>query len=227
MEQKQRMLSEGDLLLLSRCPVFTGLSTERLAALLEDLVQLRHFEKGEIIFSPSRFDEMLGVVLEGLAVAEKSSGVILNRFEAGSCFGVATLFSPHKRYVTTVRASSACSVAFFSEEAMKALFRAEESIALNYISFLSGRIHFLNSKIDKFTAVSAEEKLVLWLLERYENGSTIIRLDCSYGELADTLALGRSSLYRAMDQLIEEGILKKEKKLLCILDPDKLLSQIH
>ncbi len=227
MKELHYRLSKSDLHILINSPIFTGISEEKLKFLLESKVSLRSFDKDEIIYSPKNFEESLGIVLKGSAVAEKSAGVILNHFKAGSCFGVATLFSPHKRYVTTVKASSSCCIAFFTEDSMKELFRAEERIALNYITFLSGRIHFLNSKIDTFTAVSAEDKLSLWLLEQYESSGSCIQLDRSYGELADSLAIGRSSLYRALDQLEAAGILKKEKKLLHILDPEKLVSQIH
>ena len=41
-------------------------------------------------------------------------------------------------------------------------------------------------------------------------------------KLAESLDLGRSSLYRAMDALEADGILKKDKKLLTILDMDAL-----
>ncbi len=212
---------------LSLSPIFEGIPVTELDSLLKDDVEIGHFYSGEIIFSPLHFEERLGILLSGSAVAVKPGGVVLNHFGPGSCFGVATLFSPHKTYVTTVKAQQDCSIAFFSEEAMRQLFREREQIALNYITFLSSRIHFLNRKIDKFTAVSAEEKLALWLLEQLESGNSIIQMSCSYAQLADMLDLGRASLYRAFDHWEAVGVLRKEKKLLYVLDADKLLTHTN
>ena len=222
MEKVEKLLSSEQLHLISKNPIFRSVSLPRLEELLQSKIQLTSFQKDEIIYSPKHFKERIGFLLKGSALAEKNKGsVILNTFEAGSCFGVATLFSPSERYVTTVRAKSDCLVAFLSGEAMTRLFREESQISLNYISFLSSRIHFLNRKIDQFTAVSAEEKLIFWLLEQAERSNPFY-IPHSYANLADMLDLGRSSLYRALDALEAEGLLKKDGKLLEITDPERL-----
>ena len=165
MKRTEHSLTEEQLQLAAQNPIFRSVALSRLAELLEREVLLCSFRKDEIIYSPDHFEERIGLFLSGTAVAEKSKGtVILNTFEAGNCFGVATLFSQSKCYVTTIRAKSNCLVAFLSGESMIRLFREEPQISLNYIAFLASRIHFLNRKIDQFTAVSAEEKLTLWLL---------------------------------------------------------------
>lgn len=222
MKSENICLTVEQLQLAAQSPIFQSVPLETLHRLMEQEVQLRSFDRGEIIYSPNHFEESIGLFLEGSAVAEKGRGsVILNTFQPGSWFGVATLFSHSKHYVTTVWAQTDCLVAFFSGEAMTRIFTEEPRISLNYISFLASRIHFLNRKIDKFTAVSAEEKVVLYLLEQAENGNPI-QLGISYAKLADMLNLGRSSLYRAMDALELAGLLKKEGKLLTILDMDAL-----
>ena len=218
MKRTEHSLTEEQLQLAAQNPIFRSVALSRLAELLEREVLLCSFRKDEIIYSPDHFEERIGLFLSGTAVAEKSKGtVILNTFEAGSCYGVATLFSQSKRYVTTIRAKSDCLVAFLSGESMIRLFREEPQISLNYIAFLASRIHFLNRKIDQFTAVSAEEKLTLWLLEQAER-SNPFRMPVSYAKLAEMLDLGRSSLYRALDALEAEGLLKKDGKLLEITD---------
>ena len=221
MECEQNTLNTEQLDLLSRCPVFQGIALERLAELLDGKIQLRFFQKEEIIYSPHHFEESLCVILEGRAAAVKKDSVLLNTFNAGSCFGVATLFCHSKRYVTTVLAKSRCLAAFLPAELMEELFQKEARISRNYIAFLASRIHFLNRKIDQFTAVSAEEKLAFYLLEQLEKGNPI-HMEMSFSCLADTLDLSRSSLYRAMDALEAEGILRKEGRLLHILSEEAL-----
>lgn len=222
MKEELCQLTDTLLILIAKNPIFQSVEAEKLKTLLEREGNIRSFSKDEVIFSPQHFEESVGLILQGNAVAEKGHGsVILNQFTPGSCFGVATLFSRSKCYVTTVRAKSDCQVLFLSGDSMSRLFREENKIALNYIAFLASRIHFLNRKIDQFTATSAEEKLALWLLEQAELQNPI-ELNISYAKLADMLDLGRSSLYRALSSLEENGILKKEGKRLTILDFSRL-----
>lgn len=218
----EKKLSKEQLLLIAKNPIFQSIPLGVLQPLLEQEVQLGCFKKGEVIYSPDSFEESMGLFLKGSAVAEKNNGsVILNTFSPGSCFGVASLFSRSRRYVTTVKAQSDCLVAFFSGDSMTRLFREEPQISLNYIAFLASRIHFLNRKIDQFTAVSAEDKVALWLLEQAEQENPF-QLSVSYAKLADMLDLGRSSLYRALDALEAAGILHKDGKLLTVLNMEKL-----
>ncbi len=221
MGDKDNNLNQDQLELLSHCPIFQGLSVAHLEKLLYGKVELRHFAREEIIYSPKHFEESLCLILKGSAVANKHGSVLLNTFQPGSCFGVATLFCSSKRYVTTVKAQSACLVAFFPAALMLDLFQKELRISQNYIAFLASRIHFLNRKIDQFTAVSAEDKLIYYLLEQLEQCNPIL-MEISYAKLADVLDLSRSSLYRAMDALESDGIIRKEGKLLYVLDVDAL-----
>lgn len=224
MQKEEKILNSEQLVAVSKCSIFQGIPLTRLAELFKEAVALCSFQKNEIIYSPHHFEESLCVILQGSAFAEKKDSVLLNTFEAGSCFGVATLFSHSKRYVATVRAKSSCLAAFFPAEQIEELFQKEAVIRQNYIAFLTSRILFLNRKIDQFTAVSAEEKLSFYLLEQLEKGNPI-RLTMSYSRLADVLDLSRSSLYRAMDALEAEGILKKEGRLLHILNEEALEQQ--
>jgi len=226
MEMEGITLDDDQLALIACCPIFQGISPQRLRELLANKVELRRFQKEEIIYSPKHFEESLCLILEGSAAADKHGSVLLNTFQPGSCFGVATLFSPSKRYVTTVKAKTTCLAALFPAALMEELMEKEPLISRNYISFLASRIHFLNRKIDQFTAVSTEEKLIYYLLEQLENSNPIC-MSLSYAKLADMLDLSRSSLYRAMDALEADGILRKEGKLLYILDADALELRIH
>lgn len=202
--------------------LFQNVLPETVCRLCWEKGQILAFAKGEVIYSPTHFQRSIGLFLSGSAQVEKGGGtVILNTLRPGDWFGVAALFSQSCRYVATVRAASSCRVAFFTYEGLTAMLAAEPVIGLNYISFLSSRIHFLNRKIDQFTAVSAEEKVALYLLEQTGNGSSF-SLPMSYAKLADSLDLSRSSLYRAMDALENAGVLKKEGRRLTVLDPEGL-----
>ena len=62
-------------------------------------------------------------------------------------FGAAALFNRYTDYVTTLTARSACRVVFFPQEMVRRLIAQDGGIAMAYISYLSGRIHFLARKL--------------------------------------------------------------------------------
>ena len=70
---------------------------------------------------------------------------------------------------------------------------------------------------------SAEQRLAGFLLSVCPKESPhIYHLPFTYLELAETLNIGRASLYRAMDSLQQYGVLQRNGRDLSILDPDVL-----
>ena len=115
------------------------------------------------------------------------------------------------------------------EELLKALFQKDFRLTEAYLSYLTERILFLNRRIDAFTAGSAAQRLAAYLLTQsvpLEGGG--LGLCWSSGNrLAQALNVGRASLYRAIDQLEESGLIQKEQKTLRILDAERLKKEIR
>lgn len=168
-----------------------------------------YFTRGEIIYAQEHFQKSLGILLEGEAAVQKESGTLLNILKVGSCFGVAALFAEAEKYVTTITARKNCSVLFISNEELVDLFRTYPDMALDYIAFLSGRIQFLNQKIDSFTSARTEDAVWNWLLTHADDTDKVMVVG-GFARLARELNMGRASLYRSLTQLEEAGRIKKE-----------------
>lgn len=196
------------------CMLFEGIEQAQAMQLLQTYAQLQTFEKGQIIYSPQHYQHSLGIIVQGRAVVvEKECGVLLNDLGAGQCFGAAALFVPQDQYVTTVRAKTGCSILFLSMEQMRQILMQNPAIAFNYIRFLSGRIQFLNRKIDSFTAPGAQQALLSYL--RQQPGGKSVGL--SMVKLSEMLNIGRTSLYRAVEQLEQCGKIKREGKTIQLM----------
>ena len=91
--------------------------------------------------------------------------------------------------------------------------RRDFSITENYIRYLAGRVWFLNETISNLTAGTVEQRLAGFLLERPASG-----IPSSMAGLARQLNVGRASLYRAMDALEAEGLIRRDGKTLTVLD---------
>ena len=178
------------------------------------------FQPGEEIYSAQRFRSAIAILLSGSAQVRGHSGVLMNLLGPGDCFGVAALFHPVEEYVTTVSARTAVSMVFITDKELMDLFRRCPQCAVNYISFLSRRICFLNRRIESFTAPSALAGLGLWLLEQEHEGE--VKVLQGYTRLAQLLNIGRASLYRSLDLLVERGAITRQERTICILDREKL-----
>lgn len=183
------------------------------------------FEKGEAIYSCHAFRRALGLLLQGevqiYRAGEDGRRVVMNRLKAGDVFGAAALFGEAASYVTEIAALRPCVVLFLSQELVTAWMRAHFTVAENYIRFLTGRIRFLNGKIAGFTGGQADERLTGYLLtHRGEDGQ--VALPGSLLELAQSLNIGRSSLYRSLDALTESGAIRRQGRRIYVDDPGLL-----
>lgn len=222
-------LSAADVEVLARVFLFEGLPAEPMQTLLSDLPPPETFEKGTVIYSGECFRRALGIVLAGACEASRTGEdgrrVLMNRLLPGAVFGAAALFSDEDRYVSRVTAATRCRVLFLPQEAVLALMRADFRVAQRYIGFLSGRIRFLNDKITGFTGGQADDRVVQYLLTHRDAAGCVV--PGSLVELAASLNIGRSSLYRSLDALTAAGAIRREGKRITILDEERMHPRPH
>lgn len=183
---------------------------------LPDMQQLpppAEFRRGASIYAPNDYRRALGVVLQGRAeaVSAKSDKAVLTTFGTGAVFGAAALFGD-REYVSCVRAATDCHVQFLPESLLREWFVTYPEMALRYIAFLTDRVRFLNGKIAVYTCDGASAKLYSWLSSNCDADGEMPKL--SMTKLAATLHMGRTSLYRGLDELAEKHlIVRKDGKV--------------
>ncbi len=192
---------------LSRFTLFAGLSEQQLNDILAACEPASTYTKGEMIYRGDTFRRAVGLILSGSVAVHKRS-LMMNRLRAGDMFGAAALFDDSATYVTEITAEENTQVLFLSQDTISALLVSCPPLAENYIRFLSGRIRFLNRKLAVLTTGSAENRVYQYLLAHADEHGTV-QLPPSMVELAHTLNIGRSSLYRSLDALLDAGVLER------------------
>lgn len=169
------------------------------------------FGKGECVYSEKNFKRAVGIIVDGkvrVTTVNKENGIVLKDMGKTDVFGAAAVFSDSDDYVSEIYAKTACTVVFVSEEKLRYLFSKYPESAINYISFLSSKITYLNSRISELSAKGADAKLLDYMTKKAdENGFVSIPKNMSL--LAKSLGIGRSSLYRAFDTLENDGFITK------------------
>ncbi len=165
----------------------------------------------------------LGILLSGKAQicsADDGKNVILRTLRDGDVFGAASLFLNDAPPLSQITAQERCTVLLLDRAAVRMLMQQDAAFLDAYLAFLAGRVQFLNKRIRCFTAGSAERRLALWLAAEEHDALT---LSGSLGALADTLDIGRASLYRALDKLEAQGLITRQGRTIHIVSRTKLL----
>ena len=191
--------------------LFKDISDEDLNKILShDGIREECYLPNEIMQNNSLSDK-IGIICKGKAIIKSGDdGVIIKKLGKSDVYGAAALFDKPE-HLTVVKAQTECSVITISKSFIKNCILTSSAFALNYVEFLSKRISFLNSKINAYTAKSAENKLYTYLLQLPRTGNEII-LTNDMSTIAKMLAIGRASLYRAVKNLENNGLITKQDK---------------
>ena len=207
--------------------IFVGCDKERLRRVLAGACETERFSSSDTICEPHVLLKSIGIILCGSALVLSSDSdrhVLLRRLMPGDIFGVSSIFSKDYSFVSKIVAKGNCSVAFIADTAMSELLENDSTVLYNYINFLSDRIRFLNKKIRFFTSGSAERRLALYL-DSFKSDK--VTLEESMSALADMLDIGRASLYRAFDRLAADGFIVREKDIITLTDPSKMVNHYN
>ena len=215
------------LTVLRSVKLFEALTEKELIELCSQS-QLRSYSAGEYI---ERVSPCLPVIISGHAAvlgrnSEKNS-VVLRQLKSGSVFGVSGLFSDEGESISLIRAEKPTEALLIPQSAVSDLIHKNGDFAESYIRLLGAKIRYLGSRIDAFTAGSAEARLAKHLLtlvcaEDRSEGEREIVLECSLSRLADMLNIGRASLYRAIDALTEKGFITHTDRRITVRNRDAL-----
>ncbi len=194
--------------------LFNGLNDSVIDKILSfDGIKEEYYSQGDVMQNNKTLCR-IGIIVKGKAIIKSGDdGVIIRKLAKNDVFGVAGLFdSP--THLTTVNAITDCYVITMNKDFIERCMQEEKSISVKYIEFLAKRISFLNTKINAYTAKSAENKLYTYLLQLPRN-ENVIDLTVDMSTIAKLIGIGRATLYRAFEKLEQNGtIIKQDKKII-------------
>ena len=214
-------MKKNDISALENCPVFKSTPFELIKELLTDKqYTVSQFPKGENIFSPDCFSRSLAVILKGSAEVWKNTekGMLyMSTLKEGNVFGMSCLFYDGESFPTSITAKENLRILFITKQQLTDIFSRYPAVTENYITILSKKIHFLNEKIESISAPDSTAALKAYLLDTAKKvGANEFLLTVSYSKLSSVLAIGRTSVYRAFDELIADGFIEKDGKKITV-----------
>ncbi len=206
---------------MTECRLFLleGLSPDAEQSYWRQVTERHRYQRGDTIYDSALARAALAVVLSG-EVCVYHGRVVMNILRAGDVFGAAALYGLQEAYASRVVADSECEVAFIPQETVSRWMASEPRVAENYVRFLSDRIRFLNRRLATLTAGQTDGKLWRYLLA-YADDEGVVRISGGMTELAKRLNMGRSSLYRSLDSLADDGRIARDGREIRIIHKEE------
>ena len=198
---------------LKKTKIFKDADESLLKTVLKDYANTVSYHKNDIVLSKENYSPVICIIIKGEARVSKGDTVI-SHLKSGEIFGAAFLYNQNYNFENTVTALSSLKVVIIEKSGIDYLIENDKSVSFNYVSYLSERIGFLNSKIEGYTQSSAEEKLLLYLQKNCDNTNGKCEISVSMTELSRVLHISRASLYRVIEALEnQEKICRDGKKI--------------
>ena len=132
--------------------------------------------------------------------------------------GAAALYNDAPDYATTLTAQGICRCLLLDQELLDRLLGEEALLRRNYLTYLTGRIRFLNARLGSLAVGDTEGRVVRYLLSSLSYGA----VECSASGLARQLGISRASVYRAFQDLEQAGLIRREGRAILVPDPAAL-----
>ena len=196
---------------LKKTKIFKDADEKILTSVLNTYGKSVSYAKNDIVFSRETYSPVLCLIIKGEARVSKGETVI-SHLKDGEIFGAAFLYNQSYEFENTVTALTPLKVVIIEKDGVDELIKCDSSVSFNYISYLSERIGFLNSKIEGYTKPNAEEKLMLYLKKNADINNGKCEISVSMTELSHVLQISRASLYRVIEALENQGKICRDGK---------------
>lgn len=218
------MDSQKILGILQVCPLFAGLKKHEIDEIAR-LSDLRHLEKGQILFSEGELARAFYVLSYGKMRVYKLSPTgreqTLVTPGPGTSFAEAALFAD-KRYPAYCAALEDAEIVVIDKERFLKFVESRPQVALNMIALMAERLRLFAAKIEQLSLMGVVPRLAEYLLK--QAGETDeVSLGLTKAELASLLGTVPETLSRALGKLKSNGMIAESGAKIHIEDHDALV----
>ena len=170
---------------------------------------------------PTEDQNYLGVVIAGELTELRQPAFADRPLSEGGVIGVMDLFSRERGPRNEIVAKTRSLVVFFTAQQIRELFDACPGMMMRYINFLTARTQELRWEYLMAATPSALDRIRKYCAAQMDEND-MVTMPRSMSELAERLHMSRSTLYRCLEQLEQDGVLQRQGKGLHILSPQSL-----
>jgi CRP-like cAMP-binding protein len=221
--------------LLTRVPVFAGLSEYDLAAVATVSI-LRHYDAGEVVFREGDEGDTCYIVRTGLAraIRQHSDGrsITLSHFGVGDIFGELAMFDDEPRSAT-VDVIEDTDVIGIPGRDMQRLMREHPEIAVKLIAALAKRLRATNERLARQSFQTVQSRVAAVLAQMVatardgNQGESDVVITLTQADLAKLAGSSRESASRFLAALERAGVITQGRGRLTVHDPEALEGYVY
>lgn len=200
--------------------LFAACDTKVYRSLIQSLTPISML-KGQTFSSLSKIPAVV-FLLDGNLDVYTSSYVLLSTLKSGDFFEPVSIFSSIKPLLPLhIRARTNCIITMLDKTSMLSLLDNDPVFSRNYMKLSADTLQTMLCRLEYFTAATPSIALSLYLLRNHTHH--ILRLPDGFAGLARRLNISRATLYRALSELEQQGLVSHHEKTIRILNHQKLL----
>jgi CRP-like cAMP-binding protein len=213
--------------LLSKCPVFNGISEKRTEELLKHIhFQLKNYSKNDVVAIAGQEITQLFIILSGSVKGEmidySGKTIKIEDIEAPRPLATAFLFGKENKFPVTVSANNDVKILAVPISEFLKLLQMDLNILKNYLDSISSRTQFLSQKLHFLSFKTIKEKVAHYLLQKAGERLHSVELKNTQQQLADLFGVTRPSLARVLAEMQREKLIVIEKRTVTLLNKQKL-----
>ena len=207
--------------ILRRSPLFRGIKTEELSALLDCMGgRPRRMKKGDTVLAAGERATHLGIVLAGRVQVSrlKADGqrIVMGEIRPGQLFAESFACAQAEALPVTATAGTDGAVLLLDSGRLSAPCSAacafHGRLIANLLSVLAHKNLALAGKVEVLSGRTIRERLLTYLEDLcLRAGKSTVTVPFDRQALADLLCVDRSALSRATGQLRAEGVLEADR----------------
>jgi len=208
--------------------LFSTLRDEELEV-ISRIMQVKEFQKGQVIFQEGETGNALYVVLQGLVKVslfdEEGKEYILDFIGKDGFFGELSLIDelPRSAYVTAIEDSQFLVI---KRQDFMRLLQENPTITISILKTLSKRLRAADERIKGLAFLNVEARILKYLIDVGRKAGVrikdyiVIEKGPSQIEIASSCGCSRETVSRMIKSLMEKGIIHMRKKQYTLFRPD-------
>lgn len=192
---------------------------------IKDLVVTKHYEKGDIVFSPHSGDQLTIVARGSMKIYrlnESGKEGILRIAKPGDYDGESSLFGVSNRYLFG-EALEKTEVCFLRQADFQTLLQENPDLSLKLLTMNAQKSAQTEMQTHLLWIEKIEQRLAFYLTNlAYELDQEEFDLPMQMKDLASYLGTSPETLSREFKRLESEGMIARQRRAVQILDMDRL-----
>lgn len=187
---------------------------------------IKPYRKNEIMFRQGSICDALYILTSGSVktemITETGNIMGIELIKAFRPLAPAFLFSDNNRFPVDVTALEDCEILRIPKEEVMRLMAIQPDFMQQFLKHNANRAEFLANRLQLLSIKTIKGRIAHFLLEQMAEYGKTFTINRNRTELAEFFGVARPSLARSLSEMVEDNIIKLNKKQFTVIDERKL-----